>query len=260
VQFEGRYVQRSPTLPDQIDLSFDRVALSDLENVLMPVLRREPGFFARTLPFRRGVVLPGWLSTRKLEGTMRAKELILGEAELQDVRGHLAWNGSQVELQSVEANYGGAAVHAAVAADLSDPLPRYTLGARLVDLPWRSGLVGLQAAAETGGTGLDLMLNLRTEGSFQIRSCSLTPDHALRTASGTFGLAWTRTGPRLKLTGVQASIDGERYAGEGATRADGHLQLELASPQRMMRLAGSLAPLKLEVMKLEVTPDRPVAR
>jgi hypothetical protein len=120
---------------------------------------------------------------------------------------------------------------------------------------WRGGHAEIEGSVTASGSGLDLLASLHAQGTYDLRSVAMAPEFLLQTATGTFDVAASRTGPQVKLTVAQASSGAERFTGEGSTEADGRLHLDLASGTRVMRLAGPVAPLKLEVLQ-----DRGAAR
>ena len=123
-----------------------------------------------------------------------------------------------------------------VGIDLSSVLPAYRVRAHVQDLSWKGGKVDFETRMTSRGTGQDFLLNLRSEGAFQARTVMVAPDTPLRSATGLYEFTVTPLGPRITLTGLQAAIGAERFSGQGATQADGKLQIELASNTRVMRV------------------------
>ena len=96
--------------------------------------------------------------------------------------------------------------------------------------------VDLEGAVETLGSGLGLLLNLRGKGTFQARGVSLSPEQIVRTAravSPSQSLAKDRS---FSFSDVEASVRNRAIHGDGMTLADGRLQMELASANRIVRV------------------------
>jgi hypothetical protein len=136
-----------------------------------------------------------------------------------------------------------------MSVDVSKAAPAYAMTGALKNVGWRGGLVDLDGSLTTTGSGAELLLNLKADGKFQARLVQVVPE-TLRTASGTFELSATRSGPQVRLTSLQAAVGAERFNGEGSTQPDGRLQVDLASPTRMLRVSGPIASPKLAIMEL----------
>ena len=246
IDFTGEYhYEPDAANPHRFTLVIPTLDVSEAEQLLLPTLRREQGFFARTL--RRPVSLPDWLVHRQAEGTLRVGTLLAGALELRDVRAHVVWDAADVEMTNVTAHVEDAKATGAVAIDLAAAQPAYRIRGRVQDLTWRGGKVDFDTKIETRGTGTDFLLNLLSEGAFDAKSVSMSPDTPLRTASGLYEFTVSPLGPRIKLTGVEAAMGSERFSGQGNTQADGKVQIELASNTRVLRATGALVPLRLDV-------------
>jgi hypothetical protein len=141
-----------------------------------------------------------------------------------------------VQLTALEGRFEDGSFHGSGLVDITKSEPQYKLRGRIQNIAWKSGKVDLDGSVETLGSGLDLLLNLRGEGTFQARGVILSPEQIVRTASGGFGLALSAKGPQFKLSDVQASLGSERFTGDGMTLADGRLQMELASANRIVHV------------------------
>jgi hypothetical protein len=218
----------------------------EIERVLMPTLRHNTGLLAR-MRFTRSSV-PEWLRARRAGGTIHIGTLMLGEVNVDDFESRVDWSGAAVRFTGIEGRIADGSIAADAAVDLSKAEPVYKINGHFINIGWRGGKVDLSGALTTNGTGTDLLMNLRSEGTFQARAVDVIAEVPLRTMSGTYGISIGRSGPQIKLTALQAATVGERFLGQGATLADGRLQLELASTNRVMHVSGPVAPLRLEVI------------
>ena len=142
--------------------------MADIEDLLAPALRRDEGFFARTLRLRRAA-LPDWLQHRKAEGSIRIGALTAGDLTVHGVRSRVVWEGGVVQLDGLQGRLDeglfkgpGHARHHQERAAVQAARPSSELS-----VEERQGRhVG---SVETLGSGLDLLLNLRGEGTFQAR-------------------------------------------------------------------------------------------
>jgi hypothetical protein len=74
----------------------------------------------------------------------------------------------------------------------------------------------------------------------------LAPDAEVREASGSYRVGASSGVPRLFLSNVQVLQGAETLVGQGASQADGHIVLELASGRKQVRLTGMLLPVHPE--------------
>ncbi len=95
------------------------------------------------------------------------------------------------------------------------------------------------------GTGLDLLRNLRGEGSFDARAVSFGSDE-FKSISGAYELSLARGVPQLSFQKLQATLGDDVYQGEGSTGADGRLTIDLSDGSRQMRMSGTVSPFQLE--------------
>lgn len=221
--------------PHRFDFMTPKAAIADIEQLLAPALRRDEGFFARTLRLRRAAV-PEWLQHRKAEGVLRIGELTAGELQAHGVRSRVVWDGSVVQLSNLEARIEDGSFKGSGTVDLTKSEPQYKLRGRARNLAWRNGKVDLEGSMESLGSGLDILLSLQGRGTFEARGVVLSPEQVVRTANGEFTLSLGRTGPQFRLSDVAASLGSEHFTGDGSTQADGRLQMELASANRTLRL------------------------
>ena len=101
VEFYGSYsYDPAKVRPHHFDFSAPQAAIADVESLLAPAMRRDEGFFARTLRLRR-VATPDWLENRKAEGQIRIGTLTAGDTIARGVRSRLVWDGGIVQLANV---------------------------------------------------------------------------------------------------------------------------------------------------------------
>jgi hypothetical protein len=244
IAFDGEYrYEPGAARPHRIRLRAGEVRAEDLESELLPILRRNPGLLARALG-RTG--LPDWLRRLNLEGSVQIEDLQLGGAHLENLRAALLWDATHARLQGIEARFNRAALSGALAVNLRGAAPAYQFRGKLIGLNWQSGKLDASGTFQTSGTGLRLLANLKSEGTFSgsgLDFGTLAPWHA---ASGSYALAWTQTTPRLRLTDLRLQTEDETYTGRGATQEDGRLLILLTNGLREMRMSGGLASLKID--------------
>ncbi len=78
---------------------------------------------------------------------------------------------------------------------------------------YRSGQLDLDGEFVTSGTGADLLLNLRSKGTFEGRGIVLAPDAEMRAVSGSYRVAASNGIPRLLLSNVQVSQGADTLTG-----------------------------------------------
>ena len=223
--------------PHRLRLRAAHVGAGDLESELMPTLRRNTSLIARA--FGRNT-LPDWLRERKLEGVVQIGELDAGDTHFENLRAHLAWDVTRVQLAALEARFGRAAIAGTLEVNLTGRQPVYQLTGRLKALDWQSGKLDAEGTLESAGTGEQLLANLKSEGTF---SSSGMDFGAL---AGEYTLAWAQNAPRLRLLDLSLRTDEATFIGSGATQNDGRLVISLTSGSKEMRMSGTLAALKVD--------------
>lgn len=235
VSGDYRYEPGAPR-PHRFRLTVPRIDAAALERLLMPTLRRDQGFFARTLGFGKPEV-PQWLATRFMDGTIHIGALTFGAGELHDLRARIRWSGVRVDLLDAEARLENGTAYGRLTANLAARLPSYRLSYHLDSLDFNGGKVDADGSLETAGLGPELLSNVHAEGSFSGRELELC-----KSASGCYRLDW----PRLRLTELQMRMGPDLYIGRGGTQEDGRLLFELSSGSRQMRVSGTLGQLTVE--------------
>src|SRR4029079_14024378 len=102
---------------------------------LLPALDRRRSLFARALALGRTRV-PQWLKELSAEGTVQASGLKSGDASVENVRGHLVWDGPEITLADLAANFMEGTVSGDLGVDLTAGVPQYRLTARLAGMDW----------------------------------------------------------------------------------------------------------------------------
>jgi hypothetical protein len=215
--------------PHRFHLVATRVTGGQLESLLRPVLNRG-SLVSRAFGLKRGDV-PDWLTQMKADGTIDVGLLDLGGFAFDHLSGRVIWDGPRVKLAGAKTHYQGAAVTALVEADLTGNAPSYHASGDVAGLPWKSGRVDADLSADTSGTGLETLANLRAEGSFKTRDVDM--DYS--SMQGCFQFS-TAAAPRVKLSSLQLSDGETTFVGSGAIAANGELVLDLAGVAKPVRL------------------------
>lgn len=133
-----------------------------------------------------------------------------------------------------------------MSVSLSKAEPAYELSGSMENFDYRNGQLDIDGELQTHGLGSDLLLNLRSKGTFSGRGIMLAPDSEVREVSGAYRLSTAVGVPRLTLANVQVLQNGDTLVGQGASQPDGRLVLELASGRKQVRLTGMLLPVHPE--------------
>jgi hypothetical protein len=244
VLFTGEYRYEPGTArPHHLRLRADEVDAADLEAELMPVLRRDRSLLARA--FGRAS-LPEWLKQTEADGTVQIDDLMLAGAHLEKVRARLLWDAARVDLEGIQASLDKSAVSGRLSVNLRGTRPAYKLTGSLKGIPWQSGKVDAEGTLETSGTGLQLLTNLTSDGTFTGSSVDFGALMPCRTVSGSYSLTWPQATPRLRLTALSLRTADETYIGSGATQDDGRIVILLTNGTKEMRMSGPLAKVKVE--------------
>ena len=133
-----------------------------------------------------------------------------------------------------------------LSVNLAKAEPAYQLNGTMENFDYRNGQLDVDGEFITSGTGADLLINLRSKGTFEGRGIVLAPDAEMRAVSGAYRVAASNGIPRLLLSDLQVSQGADTLTGQGSSQPDGHLVLELTSGRRQVRLTGMLLPLHPE--------------
>jgi hypothetical protein len=242
--FTGQY-SYEPGLarPHRLRLHVGEVDAGDLEDELLPSLRRNSGLIARALG---RTALPDWLQERRLDGTLQIDDLLVGGVHLENLRTRLLWDAARVEMDGVQAKMEGATVTGRVTANLRGSRPAYHAALKLKGLVWESGKLDAEGTLDSSGTGVQLLANLSSQGFFVGSALDFGAPGPWRAVSGNYNLTWSPAAPRLHLTSLSLRNADETYTGSGATQADGKMIILLTNGTREVRVTGTLDKLRVE--------------
>lgn len=231
--------------PNVLRLEIPELKLAELERLMMPTLNREEGFLARTFRLRKPR-LPAWLAARKVDANLHVSSLVNNDAPLGDLRAHLVWEGAKIALSDVEWRQSRMTARGDVALSVAGPEPAYQVSGTVENMEYRNGRLDIDGELETSGLGSSLVLNVRSNGTFQGRDIQLSPDTLVRGISGSYRVAPAAGLPRLQLSDLQVTQGLDTLAGQGSSQPDGRIVLELTSGRRQVRLTGMLLPIRPE--------------
>jgi hypothetical protein len=244
---EYRFDPKAPR-PHRLVCRIPKLEASDLEGFLNPALLRPPSFLSRTLRLGR-VTVPDWLAARRAEGTVEIDSLTFAGETFEPVNLRFFLDGPELDVPRFQARVKGGLAVGYFRASLGGGQPSYVLGGSLDGAAWRGGSLSGEGTIRTSGAGDDLYWNLRAEGSFRAQGATLGQDLQARALSGTWGLRWDRKHPRLELNDLRFAEGDELLTGQGLALDTDQLRVDLAQGDRRLRLAGSLHPIRLEVIE-----------
>jgi len=246
VKFDGEYRYQATALhPHRLRLTIPELQITDAERLMLPALRRTQGFLARTFRLR-DQPLPKWLAERDADITVQVPGLMNGESLLGELRAHAVWRGASINVSDVEWRMEDTHASGKMAVNLAKAEPAYQLNGTMENFDYRSGQLDVDGEFTTSGIGPELLLNLRSKGTFEGRGIVLAPDAEMRVVSGAYRVAAANGIPRLLLSNVQVSQGADTLVGQGSSQPDGNLVLELTSGRRQVRLTGMLLPVHPE--------------
>jgi AsmA protein len=257
VKFDGEYRYQATALhPHRLRIVIPELQIAEAERLMLPALRRSEGFLARAFRLR-GQPLPKWLEERDADITVQVPGLMNGESPLGELRAHAVWRGASIDVSNLEWRMDDTHAAGKMAVNLAKAEPAYQLNGTLENFDYRSGQLDVDGEFMTSGTGADLLLNLRSKGTFEGRGIVLAPDAEMRAVSGSYRVAAANGIPRLLLSNVQVSQGADTLIGQGSSQPDGHLVLELTSGRKQVRLTGMLLPVHPEPAPAHYTEPRP---
>ncbi len=239
--------------PEHIHVELPAADLAQLEAALAPVLE-ERSLFSR-LPFTRRSI-PAWLAARNLDGEILIDRFSVNSANLGPLFARFLWQGAALQLTSLQLQTPPAVLRASGVADLSAYTPRYRFSATVKDFPWGGGQLNASGHFQTSGQGLNTLRNLQGEGSFTGRDVTVAAN-AFLSASGLFSFSFADNWPLLQLSKLQATQEEEEWTGDGQTRSDGKLVVDLAREGRELHLVGNLMPEASAAIASPVTGSAP---
>ena len=187
VKFEGEYrYDAAAAHPDRLRLTIPELQLADLESLMLPALRRNEGFLARA--FRRDQPLPKWLEERDADITLQVAGLMNGDLPLGDLTAHAIWRGPSITVSNLDWRLDDMHASGKMAVNLAKAEPAYELNGTVENFDYRNGQLDIDGEFLTSGIGADLLLNLRSKGTFEGRGIMLAPDAEMREVSGSYRL------------------------------------------------------------------------
>ena len=234
----GGEVDHDPRLRrhTKLRLAGGEIAAGEIEQMLLPALRRERGFISRTLG--RRVALPDWLSQRRLEAQVHLSALTIADQRLQGVDARIVWDGAAIEVARLTGALAGGSASGAFRVSLAEAEPVYRGRVDVTEAAVRESRLDASADWESRGTGSALLTALQAHGRFSARgNLLLAAEPVWDSATGIFALVASR----LQFSNLHVTTaGGEAWQGQGSAGLDGKLQLELSGPETGKRPAGRL--------------------
>lgn len=243
-QVDYQYESRAQR-PHHVRITAGNVDASELEALLLPTLERNRGLIARALGLGR-VPVPLWLHDQRVDGSVAVDTLHLAGLEAQKVHARLIWTGTSVVLADLTGGLQNGTISGRLNIDLRGNEPVYRLVGQLKSVEWNGGTFDADAALDASGTGLALIANLRSDGSFTGQSFEVSPLDQFDSVSGCYALQWAAPVPRLQFTDLRMSANDELYLGRGAMQDDGRLLIQVSNGTRQLNMSGTLARLQLD--------------
>ncbi|MGH9660923.1 MAG: hypothetical protein ACRD96_20410, partial [Bryobacteraceae bacterium] len=234
-RIEGEYrYEPGAARPHRFRLRVPRLQTAELERILAPSLERREGLIRRALGWGRA---PEWLTGRHADGRIEIGELTAGEWTATNVTGRVVWDGVRVELRDVAAKALDGGVYGGLTANLGGQRPQYRMNFVVRSIDWAGGKADSEGSITATGMGLELMANLRVEGSFAGREMEFGELNGVKSVVGCYKVE----AGRVRFTELRVETGDDLFVGRGATQADGRLVLELVSGEKRMRVIGTLA-------------------
>lgn len=219
-QGEYRY-ETGAARPHHFRINLGRLDASAAEKLLMPALHRG-NFLNYAFNFGR-VPEPDWLRSMHADGNVQIAALDLGGMSFTKVKTHVLWDGNQARLTGLQGFAQDAAFNGNATVSVAQRQPVYSFAGKVSGFPWHAGNLQAEGTLTTLGTGLDLLTNMKAEGTLLGRNIDLPPFDPLERVDGSFEWAWNAKTPRLKLGQLVMVSGGEMFQGTAETRADGQL-------------------------------------
>ena len=181
-----------------------------------------------------------------MDASIEVGSLLNDDAPLGKVQAHLVWDGGAIELSKIECVLDEMRATGTMTVNLANAVPSYRLTGSIENLDYRNGQLDLDGELTASGLGEELLLNLRSEGTFQGRGISLGPDSQVSEITGAYRVAPGIGLPRLLLSNLEVAQGEETLSGQGSVQSDGHIVLDLVSGRKQIRLTGMLLPIHPE--------------
>ena len=246
IKLEGDYrYDPDAGRPHRVRINVAELQLAEIERLMLPTLRRNEGFLARTFRLRNEN-LPAWLLEREVEGSIHVENLMNGDAPFGELRGRLVWDGPSILLSNLDCKLGQMHATGNLTLAVDKRTPAYHLAGNIENLEYRNGQLDVDGEMDTTGIGDNLLVNIRAQGTFEGREIALNPDTEVEQIAGSFRVSPVAGIPRLELSQLQVVQGADTLAGQGASQPDGRIVLELTSGRRQVRLTGMLFPMHPE--------------
>ena len=245
IAFTGEYRWDPEAVrPHQFHLEVPRADAAELARLFAPTLGRERGFLARTLRLGSAPA-PGWLKSRRADGTVSIGALSFGDVAARLGRARLLWDAGLVRLAGVEARVmdtdtDQAGIEGDLEIGLEGPTPHYKFDGRVVDVPFKGGTLDFDGTFEADGLSEQILETAHAEGRLRARSIGVAAEAEFRTATACFAMQGSAGGLQWKLASIEASLGSDTYTGAGSSQPDGKLVLDLTRGGRPVRFTAAL--------------------
>ena len=234
--------------PEHVHFELPGADLAQLEAALAPAME-DQSFLSRLAFTRRSI--PAWLASRNMDGDAAIGHFSIDGADLGSLSTRFVWEGTNLQFINLQLRTPQALLKASGVADLSARSPQYRFSTSVSGFPWAGGILNADAEVQTAGRGQTGLHNLRANGSFTGKDITLAANGPFSAVSGLFNLSFADGWPSLQLSNVQAAQEEDTWTGEGSTRSDGKLVVDLAHEGRQLHVVSTLTP---EVPAAATTP------
>lgn len=224
--------------PEFVRVELPSANLAELETALSPAFERD-SILAR-LRLRRAV--PDWLAARNVEGDLLIDQFSIDQVNLGPLTSHFIWQGTNLQLGSLQLKLTQGLIRAKGAVNLASYSPQLRLDGTVAGFLWGGGMLNAEGRLETTGTGVNILRNVRSSGTFDGRDIQLGANNSFDQVSGAFDFAFADGSPNLRLSNVQALQNDDSWTGSGASTSEGKLILDLTSSGRQLHLVNSISP------------------
>lgn len=224
--------------PHKFRLTVPRMSGTAMGKLFMPALRRG-NFLTYAFNFGR-VPEPDWLRNMRADGTIQTAALDIGGGRFTKVRTRVLWDGTNVQLATLQARLGDAAFAGNATIHIAQRQPAYEVDGKVTGVPWRSGTIDAEGMLTTSGTGTDLFTHMRAQGSFEGKEIDLAPVDDYDSIAGSFEWVWDARNPRLRLSQLIMKTGDATYLGSAETQDNGQLVLKISDGTRNVQAAGAL--------------------
>jgi AsmA family len=225
--------------PEHVHFELPAADLAQLDAALAPAME-EQSFLSRLAFTRRSI--PAWLATRNMEGDAAIHHFSIDGTDVGALSARFIWEGTSLQFTNLQLRAPQAVLKASGVADFAARSPQYHFSATVNDFPWGGGLLSADGRFQSTGRGQNSVRNLRANGSFTGKEISLPATSAFNDVSGLFSFSFANGWPSLQLSNVQAAQEDNNWTGEGSTRSDGKLVVDLAHEGRQLHVVSTLTP------------------